>query len=47
MEAIVTQRPIVNWRKKTVKTAHLREKEEKRLSKKTIPDGALQHFFTS
>jgi hypothetical protein len=47
MEAIVTQHPIVNWRKKTVKTAQLREKEEKRLNRKTIWDGALQHFFTS
>ncbi|WP_159462600.1 hypothetical protein [Caballeronia glebae] len=45
MEAIVTQRLIVNWRKKTVKKARLREKEEKHLNKKVLSDGALQQFF--
>jgi hypothetical protein len=45
MEAIVTQHLIVNWRKKTVKKVRLREKEEKHLNKKDLPDGALQQFF--
>jgi hypothetical protein len=45
MEGIVTQRLIVNWRKKTVKTAQQREKEEKHLKKKGLSDGALQQFF--
>jgi hypothetical protein len=46
MEAIVTQHPIVNWRKKTVKTAHLREKEAKRLREKryrTVHCSILSH----
>ncbi|WP_213227805.1 hypothetical protein [Caballeronia sp. NK8] len=45
MEAIVTQRLIVNWRKKTVKKLRWREKEEKHLNKKGLSDGALQQFF--
>ncbi|WP_181291154.1 hypothetical protein [Caballeronia novacaledonica] len=45
MEAIVTQRLIVNWRKKTVKTPQMPEKEEKHLNKKVLWDGALQQFF--
>jgi len=45
MGGIVTQHPIVNWRKKTVKIGQMREKEEKRLNVETIPDGALQQFF--
>ncbi|MDR5833525.1 hypothetical protein [Caballeronia sp. LZ034LL] len=45
MRAIVTQHLIVNWRKKTGKTAQTPQKEEKRLIKKALPDGALQHFF--
>jgi hypothetical protein len=34
MGPIVTQRPIVNWRKKTVKEADLLENKEKRLNNK-------------
>jgi hypothetical protein len=45
MEAIVTQRLIVNWRKKRVKKPRLQEKEEKHLTKKDLWDGALQQFF--
>jgi hypothetical protein len=45
MGPIVTQRPIVNWRKKTVKNSDLQQKEEIRLTYNPISDGALQHFF--
>jgi hypothetical protein len=45
MEAIVTQRLIVNRRKKTVKKYGLSQKEEKHLNKKVLSDGALQQFF--
>ncbi|WP_250451017.1 hypothetical protein [Caballeronia sp. ATUFL_M2_KS44] len=44
MEAIVTQHPIVNWRKKALSMTDLQEKEEKHLSLKPISDGAMQQF---
>jgi hypothetical protein len=45
MDAIVTQRLIVNWRKKTVKKTHKHEKGGKHLILETLSDGALQQFF--
>jgi hypothetical protein len=45
MEPIVTQRPIVNWRKKTVKNSDLMHKKEIHLTNKPLSDGALQQFF--
>jgi hypothetical protein len=44
MEAIVTQRLIVNWRKKRVKKPRLQEKEEKHLTKKSYGTVRCSNF---